>query len=401
MTSNRQPATPISSAEYAQRRTTILERADTSNAGGFVWWGSHRVQYLSGFAFSPTERPLGLIIAKSGESILFVPRLELEHAQEYAYVDRVIDYPEFPDYRHPMELLADLLKELGFTGNFYGDGDGYPSVMGYFGPKLSSITGLEFTPFADQLDQLMHSKSETEIALIRESAYWGGRAHFHLQDQTKVGRSETEVEDLAGAAAGRELRAVYQGRYRALGYGRSGPFAGYRGQIGPHSAFPHALNIDAVFKEGDTLVTYAGCTVFGYRSELERIMFMGDPSEEQIRFFDHATALQELAISLCLPGQPCSSVDKAVREYFDRHGLNEYWRHHVGHNVGLRHHEGPFLDVGDDTIMEPGMLFTVEPGVYVEGLGGFRHSDTILVTDGEPESLTNYPLTISELTIRS
>jgi Xaa-Pro dipeptidase len=88
-----------------------------------------------------------------------------------------------------------------------------------------------------------------------------------------------------------------------------------------------------------------------------------------------------------------------VQAYVDAHDLRDAWRHHVGHNIGLRYHEGPFLDVGDDTVMQPGMLFTVEPGLYVPGLGGFRHSDTILVTDGEPEFLTDYPRDLGSLTL--
>jgi Xaa-Pro aminopeptidase len=157
------------------------------------------------------------------------------------------------------------------------------------------------------------------------------------------------------------------------------------------------LNINAVFKEGDTLVTGASCPMFGYYSELERTMFIGEPSSEQKRLFHHMLALQDLAIEHCVVGQPCSSVDKAVRDYFDAHDLWEHWRHHVGHNIGVRYHEGPFLDIGDETIMEAGMLFTVEPGLYAPGVGGFRHSDTILVTEQGPEFLTQYPRDLDSL----
>jgi Xaa-Pro dipeptidase len=139
--------------------------------------------------------------------------------------------------------------------------------------------------------------------------------------------------------------------------------------------------------------------MFGYWSELERTMFLGTPNAEQRRYFGHMLALQDLAIDGCRAGRTCASVDAAVRAYFERHGLLATWRHHTGHNIGIRYHEGPFLDVGDDTVMQPGMLFTVEPGIYVEGLGGFRHSDTILVTEGAPEFLTDYPRDLDALTL--
>ncbi len=392
-------ATPIHAAEYAQRRETLLGHLE-EDAKGFVWWGSAPIFYLSGFSFVPTERPIALVLSRAGEAVLLAPRLELEHARAYALVDRVEAYPEYPDARHPMNYLSDLLRELKMgQGRLLGDGDGYGKVMGYRGPKLTELLDIEVEPF--DIDTAMYVKSEGEVALIRESARWAARAHRLLQDYTEVGANESEVSERASAEANRELLAEYGGEYRALAWGRSGPFATYRGQVGEHSALPHSLDINAVFKEGDTLVTGASCPMFGYYSELERTMFVGEPSEVQRRYFGHMLALQDLAIDLCRAGEPCSSVDKAVRAYFKRHDLMDNWRHHTGHNIGIRYHEGPFLDIGDDTVMEPGMLFTVEPGLYVPDLGGFRHSDTILVTEGEPEFLTEYPRGLDDLIISS
>jgi Xaa-Pro dipeptidase len=401
MTAASQPslAQPISAEEHRARRETLLAHPAVAGVDGLVWWGSHRVFYLSGFAFVPTERPIALVIAGSGETVLFVPRLEREHAETYAHVDRVVTYPEFPDEVHPMRHLASLLQDLGITARFGGDGDGYPKVMGYRGPALSTVSGAEFTALDDVLEEAMQVKSAAEVALIRESARWAGRAHRLLQELTREGRTETEVEIEVMGRANAELLAAYDGRYRALSWGISGPHAGYRGQIGAHSALPHSLNIGAVFQPGDTLVTGASCPMFGYWSELERTMFLGEPNAEQRRYFEHMLALQDLAIDACRAGEPCSSVDTKVRAYFAEHGLQPTWRHHTGHNIGIRYHEGPFLDVGDDTVMRPGMLFTVEPGVYVEGLGGFRHSDTILVTEGDPEFLTDYPRDLQSLVL--
>ncbi len=395
----RELAKPIGADEYRARRERLLAHEDASGLDALVWWANHRVMYLSGFAFVPTERPMALVITAGGETLLFVPRLEVEHAEAYAHVDRVVSYPEYPDRVHPMRLLADELRAIGCTGRFGGDGDGYPKVMGYRGPRLSDLTGAAFTAIDDTLETMMQVKSLAEVALIRESARWGGRAHELLQELTAVGRSETEVEDEAASRANAELLAAYEGTYRPLSWGRSGPHAGYRGQIGAHSALPHSLTTNAVFQPGDTLVTGASCPMFGYWSELERSMVIGEPSAEQRTWFAHMLALQDLAIDACRPGKTCASVDEAVRAYVEENGLQDAWRHHVGHNIGLRYHEGPFLDVGDDTVMRSGMLFTVEPGLYVPGLGGFRHSDTILVTDHEPEFLTDYPRDLESLVI--
>jgi Xaa-Pro aminopeptidase len=128
-------------------------------------------------------------------------------------------------------------------------------------------------------------------------------------------------------------------------------------------------------------------------------MVIGEPTDEQRRMFDHMVALQDIAFDAIKPGAKCSDVDKAVRAYFDEHDLMPYWRHHTGHAIGLRYHEGPFLDTGDDTEIVPGMVFTVEPGLYSPELGGFRHSDTAVVTDDGVELVTYYPRDLESLTL--
>jgi Xaa-Pro dipeptidase len=154
-----------------------------------------------------------------------------------------------------------------------------------------------------------------------------------------------------------------------------------------------------VFQAGDVLVTGATAPVWGYHSELERTMVIGPPSDAQKRMFEHMVALQDLAIDAIRPGVPCAEVDRRVRAYYEEHALWENWRHHVGHAIGLRYHEGPFLDRGDETEIRPGMVFTVEPGLYAPALGGFRHSDTIAVVDDGVEWLTYYPRDLDSLTL--
>jgi Xaa-Pro aminopeptidase len=187
--------------------------------------------------------------------------------------------------------------------------------------------------------------------------------------------------------------------YRAQNPFFDGAAAGYRGQIGRNAAIPHALTANIVFRAGDVLVTGATAPVWGYLSELERTMVIGEPSAQQRELFDHMVALQNIAFGAIKPGARCSDVDRAVRAHYDEHGLWDYWKHHVGHAIGLRYHEGPFLDIGDDTEIKPGMVFTVEPGLYAEGVGGFRHSDTVAVTDDGIEFLTYYPRDLESLTL--
>jgi Xaa-Pro aminopeptidase len=95
----------------------------------------------------------------------------------------------------------------------------------------------------------------------------------------------------------------------------------------------------------------------------------------------------------------CADVDGAVLRYFEDNDLLPYWRQHVGHGIGLRNHESPFLDIGDHTVVEAGMVFTIEPGLYSDAVGGFRHSDTVVVTEDGIATLTDYPRDLERLVI--
>jgi Xaa-Pro aminopeptidase len=112
-------------------------------------------------------------------------------------------------------------------------------------------------------------------------------------------------------------------------------------------------------------------------------------------------AAQQVALTALRPGVTCADVDGAVLRYFEDNNLLPYWKQHTGHAIGLRNHEAPFLDVGDHTRIEPGMVFTIEPGVYSRQVGGFRHSDTVLVTPDGIDILTYYPKDLESLVIHA
>ena len=128
-----------------------------------------------------------------------------------------------------------------------------------------------------------------------------------------------------------------------------GASAGYRGQIGKRSAWAHAVAHNIEFKPGDVLVTETSAPIWGYNAELERAMIIGPPTDEMRRLFDHTVAAQDVAFAALRPGVTCADVDSAVLKYFEDNDLLPYWRQHVGHGIGLRNHEAPFLDVGDHT----------------------------------------------------
>lgn len=390
----------LSDAEYARRRETVLRRLGEQDLQGLVLFGATSVSYLSRFGFIPTERPIAYVLTPT-RSALLVPRLEQEHAEEFALVDRVDAYPEYPGERHPLEFLKDLLTEFGLAGARLGvDADGYGQVYGYRGPRVSDLLpDATVVNVRDDLEYLQMINSAEELALIRESARWGNLAHRYLQDYCRVGATETEISMRASYEATQAMIRTLGPDYRPLSAGRTGAFAGFRGQIGKDSALPHAMTTNARLQAGDVLVTGADASVWGYGSELERTMVMGEPTPEQERFFTLMLAAQTLAIEALRPGIPCAAVDRQVRDFFKEHGLEPYWRHHTGHAKSTQIHEAPFLDIGDDRMIEAGMVFTIEPGIYITGFAGFRHSDTVVVTPDGAEMITYYPRDLASLTI--
>ncbi len=393
------PPAAIGPDERARRAAHAFDRLP-KHLGSIVLFDDEYIQYFTGFLFHPTERPIALVITPDGQRTLFVPELEREHAGEAADAEHVEAYPEYPGETHPSELLLAYLRRGGLVGDGVGvDHDGYPPLMGHVPRPLSAQLPIE--RISPHIDWQMAHKSEAELALIRESARWGNRAHELLQRYTAVGEREDEVSRRASMDATREMVEALGEGYRPRNRHVQGAVALYRGQIGPNSALPHAVTMNATFKEGDTLVTGAAADVWGYVSELERTMILGTPSSDQKRYFAHMLALQDLAFDSMRPGTAAGTVDRVLRSYIEDHQLTRFWRHHVGHSLGQRSHESPFLDIGDASPLEPGMVFSVEPGLYVPGLGGFRHSDTIVVTDDGIERLTVYPRDLGSLTLEA
>jgi Xaa-Pro aminopeptidase len=390
----------ISREEHLRRAARV--RADAARRGfdAMVLFTPTQVFYLTGFAFIATERPIALVVAP-GTTVLLVPRLEEEHAAAHAAVDRVVAYPEYPGDRHPMQRLAETIGELKLDRARLGvDGDGYPGLMGYRGPRLSEALPQATVMVArDLIEDLIMIKSAEEVELIRESARWGNLAHSYLQEYTRPGAIESEVATRASADATAAMIRALGPDYRPLSWTFPGAHAGFRGQVGPQSAIPHAMTSNVRIRSGDVLVTGASAAVGGYTSELERTMIVGTPTAEQRRSFQLMVDMQQVAFDAIKPGRPCADVDRAVRAFFDRHALMPYWRHHVGHALGLGIHEAPFFDIGDERLIQPGMVFSVEPGIYIPGFAGFRHSDTILVTGDGIEFLTYYPRDLERLTI--
>jgi Xaa-Pro aminopeptidase len=387
----------ISPEEFAGRRGRLLEQAKAQGASGYVLFGPDYVHYFTGFWFLSNERPIVYVQSTAGEDAIFVPEFELERTRAEASFERIETYPEYPGEEHPLQALARLLLDLGIGGRIAADQDGYPGILGYRGPPLSEVTGATVVSAGDAIERMLARKSPAETELIRESGRWCAHAHRLLEEHTRVGVTEAAASLRAQQEATLAMLAQHGSR-GLLGSG-DGVKAGYRGQIGRRSAWAHAVSHDISFAQGDVLVSETGAPVWGYQAELERALVIGPPGDRVRWLFDHLLASREVAFAAIRPGATAADVDRAVLRYFEENDLLSYWRQHTGHGTGLRNHEAPFLDIGDHTLLEPGMVFTIEPGLYDPEVGGFRHSDTVAVTEDGYELLTDYPDDLESLTL--
>jgi Xaa-Pro aminopeptidase len=221
-----------------------------------------------------------------------------------------------------------------------------------------------------------------------------------MQQKLALGRNEIELALEASTEASRAMTAALGPDYQPLTTAWGAPPALVMFHAGANTAFPHGLGGSAGLRRGDVLVTGAVADVGGYTSELERTMLLGDTTPEFERGFGRMLQLQQVAFDALRPGRTLADAEHDVAAAFVEMGIADLQRHHTGHGIGLEGHEWPFIDLGStDVEIVENMVLTVEPGLYVPGLAGFRNSDTVVVRAGGVERLTPYPRDLASLTV--
>jgi Xaa-Pro dipeptidase len=357
--------------------------------------------YFSHFYHMVTERPAALLVEPDGKPVFMGPLLEADHLRlQTPLVGDCYTYLDYPGEKHPMERFADWLTDLGYDKARIGTDNpsGAGGTMGYTGPNLNDLLEeAELVKDGQFIWDMRLVKSSEEIELIRESSKWANLAHTYLQEYTVPGLYDMEIKLLATLDATSALRKTLGSKYESI-KGKA-VSAGFRGQVGWKSAIPHSIDLGRPVKEGDVLVTGAGADIGGYGSELERTMFIGEPTAKMERMFKVMCEAQEAAADALRPGNTCADVDKAANKVIRKAGYWENVKHHTGHGIGLQGHEPPYLDQGNDRNLKPGMVVSLEPGVYELDYAGFRHSDTLVVNEDGCEWITYYPRDIESLTI--
>jgi Xaa-Pro dipeptidase len=386
----------LTKQEFIQRHDNVRTELSKLGLDGAVIFNPVRVTYLTGFAHCPTERPIILVLPVEADPIMLLPILEEQHFKSQApWFARVDAYDEYPGYEHPMLQLKRLIAEFRLRTNKLGaDHDGAMDLNGYQGLPLSDQLGFRLTPVSNLIDRVRMVKSSTELAILREAGHWAAQAHGFLQEAISIGRSERSI---CRQAEDKTLDLLSKASRDDVSEGSVSTIETLLS--GERTTMPHSFTSVRPVQAVDVVVTCCQGIMSGYNTELERTLFVGQPTNRQKELFDIVYQAQELQLSMLRPGNTCAEIDKKVRDWFSSKGCSEFVLHHQGHGLGLEGHERPFLDVGDPTVIKAGMVLSVEPGLYVSGVGGFRHSDTVLVGEQGVEFLTPYARELDQLVI--
>lgn len=374
------------SIEEMQTRVARLQAAlEENNLDGYVCVASPNILWLTNFANFIHERPFILVVPKSGRPKFLIPRLELDHVNHRVIGDvEFVTYSEFPAPEG--KRWNDRFQALLPKGGTIGVEDMLPGAIGRaIGDRIKPV---------DLVDKIREIKSSYELGRIAYGCRLMSEAHADLMNIASPGLSQAEINQTIG-------KSVY-GKMVADNPAVN-PFAMHIMTLIQNASVSHDphnftdLNIEMA--SGGPHLTIFNAVLNGYGAEIERCFFLGSVPEEAKLPFDTMMAARALTFDSIRPGNILGDIDRQVNKLFNERGFKKARLHRAGHGMGVTAHEAPFIADGDETVIEPGMVLTIEPGIYLPGLGGFRHSDTIVVTETGLTCLTEGPDSLEDLTI--
>ncbi len=334
------------------------------------------VYYLTGFLSNPHERFLAIVFQSGNEPILVVPALDEEAARA---ATGGMDMITHLDTDNPYLLLKNKL----------------PAPVGTLGLEKENLTvarfeqlqtSLGFTTSHDVgpwLRDMRVRKSAEEVGKMRHAVQLIEQVLQESLKQVKEGVSENEL--------------VAEVEYQIRKLGADGPSFDSMVLSGEKTALPHGVPGERKLRRGDMLMFDIGVYAAGYASDITRTFAFGDLTEEQIKIYETVLAANEAAIAAIRPGVTYASIDKAARDVIENAGYGRYFIHRLGHGLGIDVHEFPSVHGQNEYLLSEGNVFTVEPGIYVPGVGGVRIEDDCLVTATGVDVLTSFPKQLTYL----
>jgi Xaa-Pro dipeptidase len=311
-------------------------------------------------------------------------QLEADHAREHTWIKQISQYAEYPAV--PGKRWTDALeRELGDAKRV-----GIESTLPTYVREAVGRT----TIVADIIEETRLIKSPWELGRIAHTAEVCDAATQALIENSSEGATELS---LYSAGRNTVMMKIIQDIPHVNFQATSVITAVWIGQM---SAMPHSTPaITDAIRSDEPNVTIVSVQSDGYSAECERTYFVGSADEKARGVFATMMEARALGLSMVKPGAVCSEIDAAVLAFLRRKGHSDHILHRTGHGFGISSHEAPWLAEGNDMRLEPNMLVSIEPGIYIPGYAGFRHSDTILVGDTGPIPLTKYPTSLDELIV--
>jgi Xaa-Pro dipeptidase len=343
------------------------------------------VAYLTGFFHHPCERPVAVWLGADGERILLVPELERENAERQLARAQLASYAEYPGTVPPFRALAGRVGTAGRVG--------FTNTMTWERQTaaVAEFPGVEFEA-TDLVTVARFVKLPEEIALHAEAARITDlmleAGVSHIREAVAAGGTLPSEAELASLVGGVGVSTMYSEHDDVVVVS---PLAGGLVYAGANSAYPHGLPSGYRLQPGDTFMLSLGCAVGGRFVEGERTFVLGEPSAEQRRYHDAVRLAQEVGGKAIRPGVECRTANQTCLKVIEDAGLGQFLRHRQGHGIGLGMHEPPWLESGDATVLEPGMIVSNEPGIYIPGHAGYRISDSMVVTADGSRPLTAFP----------
>lgn len=368
-------ASRFSADVYARRLQSAATAAADAGLAGLVITPGYDLRYLVGSRAQTFERLTALVLPAGGEATVVVPRLELAALKESAVPELDLSVRDWVDGDDPYELVGNVVGDaLGGGTLKCAVTDSMPAL--HLLP-LADVLGAVPVLATDVLRRLRMIKDPAEIDVLRKAGAAIDRVHARVPDFLVPGRTEADVAaDIAEAIVAEghsEVAFIIVGS-------------------GPHGADPHHECSDRELRVGDIVVVDIGGPYEpGYNSDCTRTYSIGEPDPDIARRYAVLQRAQRAAVDAVRPGVTAEQVDAAAREVLAADGLAEAFVHRTGHGIGLSVHEEPYIVAGNDLSLEPGMAFSVEPGIYFPGQWGARIEDIVIVTDDGAEPVNNRP----------
>jgi len=380
--------TPPNVEEMMSRRNKVIKLMAKENIDCMVITDPDNVYWLTNFANYVHERPFILLLNQQGELSFIVPKLEVMHVESRVIGQlELLTYDEFPcpapnDWQSVFDCFIKCFDNAGVE-------EVSPVYVKQALPSNSVVTEI--------MEQARYVKSDYEISRIVYSSNIATKAMEKLLKMAKPGVSALTVHSKLSKLMMLQILADNP-EMNALATNVAAVVQPPNVSHDPHN-FTNVMDMDMVM--GGPHVSIINGVMNGYGTEVERTFFLGKVPKEAVRPYEVMMEARALTFEICKPGVDMHDVDHQVMGLFKRHGYGQNTMHRTGHSIGVTGHEGPFLAEGFNCEIKENMLFTIEPGIYIEGLGGFRHSDTVLVTKSGSKSLTPVRDSLKDMTLKA